>query len=603
MNIFSYLKSHLSITDVIGQYTTLKRAGVYFKGRCPFHHEKTASFTISPHIGIFYCFGCHETGDVIAFIAKIEQCSQIDAVRFLADRYTIDLPQEEGWNKSTISMDKKAHYEQVCQIFAQWCHEQLTKSAIILNYLAERGFNRTSVKNFMLGYLPGGPHSIKQLLFDMQKKNILAQDLLEINVLAEGKIALYSPFEDRLLFPIKDALGRVCGFGGRTFKNNDTRPKYYNSRESDFFSKGSLLFGLAEAKKSIQQLGTVYLVEGYTDCIAMAQYDYPNTVATLGTACTLAHLKLLSRYANQVCIMYDSDAAGKQAILRLTELCWQVNMELHVVTLPEGQDPASFLTDQRDLKPYINNAQDIFIFFIKSLGDNFNTKPLNQRMAIIKTLLDTIKNLNDPLKEDILLQKAAENLEIPLSILKNELARTPIKPLPHLEQAPARVETPEVSLDQTFEHFSKLEKKIFCAIMHNMQLFNKKDILAIIDYLPMPLASLLLRLKDADATTTGSVDLISFLDGVTLQQKRHISSLLLEEQEVIDEATFDELVTQLRKKWWKTITHNIKERIAHAKRQGDDHKVQELLNNFVILQQKIMRNVTPDIKNSNHNNN
>lgn len=430
MNIFTHLKSHLSIGDVIGQYTTLKRAGLYLKGRCPFHHEKTASFTISPHIGIFYCFGCHETGDVIAFIAKVEQCSQIDAVRFLADRYGIELPDNEAWNKSSTTLDQKTHYEHICQAMAEWCHEQLAKTPLILQYLAKRGFNKLSVQTFLVGYLPGGPNAIKQLLFDMKKKNILAQDLLEANILSEGKIALYSPFEDRLLFPIKDALGRVCGFGGRTFKNNDARPKYYNSRESDFFSKGSLLFGLHEAKKTIQETGLVYLVEGYTDCIAMAQHGYSNTVATLGTACTMAHLKLLSRYAHHVSILYDSDAAGKQAILRLAQMCWQANMELQVITLPEGQDPAAFLAEQSNLAPYIAQAQDIFVFFIQSLGDNFSTKPLTQKMTIIRTLLETIKHVQDPLKQDILLQKASQHLEMPVSVLKNELARSDIQQTP-----------------------------------------------------------------------------------------------------------------------------------------------------------------------------
>ena len=423
MNIFSHLKSHLSISDVIGQYTTLKRVGLYFKGRCPFHHEKTASFTISPHIGIFYCFGCHQTGDVIAFIAKIEQCSQIDAAKFLADRYGIDLPADDTWSKSNSSVDKKTHYQHVCTTFALWCHEQLAKNSFIVQYLAHRGFNKMSVTSFCVGYFPGGPHSIKQLLFDMNKKNILAQDLVDAHILSEGKIALYSPFEDRLLFPIKDALGRVCGFGGRTFKQNDTRPKYYNSRESDFFSKGSTLYGLSEAKKSIQESGRVYLVEGYTDCLAMAQYSYPNTVATLGTACTSAHLKILSRYAHHLSILYDSDQAGKQAILRLTHMCWQANMELEVITLPEGQDPASFLTEQRDLKPYVDQAEDIFVFYIKSLGNNFNSKPLTQKITIIRTLLETIKTLNDPLKKDILLQKASQYFDIQLSVLQDELHR------------------------------------------------------------------------------------------------------------------------------------------------------------------------------------
>ena len=168
-------------------------------------------------------------------------------------------------------------------------------------------------------------------------------------ILSESKNALYSPFEDRIMFPITDNLGRFCGFGGRTFMPQDERPKYYNSKENNFFTKGSLIFGLNVAKRDIQHKEIVFVVEGYMDCIAMAQHGYTNTVATLGTACTLEHLKQLSRYASYVYVLYDGDAAGQSAILRLTELCWNVNMDLKVIRLPRQEDPASFLAKGKAL--------------------------------------------------------------------------------------------------------------------------------------------------------------------------------------------------------------------------------------------------------------
>src|SRR5579872_61857 len=356
MNIFSFIKSRVTIWDVVNEYTTLKRAGSYWKSQCPFHHEKTASFTVSPDKEIFYCFGCHTGGDAISFIAQIENCSQLEAAHFLADRYNIDLP--KNIEVSEGNAEQKKHYFDVCHLVAQWCHLQLKKNPSATAYLTERGISAQQIDDFMIGYFPTGLSAINAFVHDLKRSNILVDDLIHATILAQGKTVLYSPFEDRIIFPIKDHLGRFCAFGGRIFKPQDTRAKYYNSRENEYFTKGSLLFGLDLAKKSIQKEGFVFLVEGYTDCITMVQHGYQNTVATLGTACTIAHLKLLSRYTPYVYLLYDSDKAGQQAILRLTQLCWQASMELKVVQLPTGQDPASFLAAGNDLAPRIQSAQD-----------------------------------------------------------------------------------------------------------------------------------------------------------------------------------------------------------------------------------------------------
>src|SRR5579872_6778805 len=158
MNLFSFIKARIPILDVVNEYVTLKRAGGYFKGRCPFHHEKTASFTVSPHKEIFYCFGCHLGGDIISFVSKVENCTQIEAARFLADRYSLDIPKELETSESNAQ--EKQHYFEVCRLVAQWCHEQLYKNPSILAYLHDRGFNKQSIDYFSIGYFPGGLTSI-----------------------------------------------------------------------------------------------------------------------------------------------------------------------------------------------------------------------------------------------------------------------------------------------------------------------------------------------------------------------------------------------------------------------------------------------------------
>ena len=576
MNLFSFIKARIPILDVVNEYVTLKRAGGYHKGTCPFHHEKTASFTVSPDKEIFYCFGCHISGDVISFIAKIENCSQKDAAKLLAEKYNVELPKNIAFELSDKSNEEKNHYFAICKAVALWCHEQLLKNNAAQSYLKKRSFGPDTFDYFTLGYFPSGNASISDLLYCMKQQSILPRDLIEAHILAEGRTTLYSPFEDRLIFPIKDILGRYCGFGGRIFKEHDTRPKYYNSRENEYFIKGSLLFNLDKAKKSIQETGKIFLVEGYTDCIAMIQHGLPNTVATLGTACTIEHLKQLARYAEHIYVVYDGDTAGKQAVLRLTELCWQVNLELKVILLPQGDDPASFFIKNGDMQALIHSAQDIFFFFIDSLGQNFINKPLNQKINITRTFITTIATISDPLKKDILLQKAAKTFDIPFESLKEELQRA----APY--SGPSAPATAPETITQT-ETISLLEKRIFCAIMNNVQLLQGESRLRLIKYLPAPLRDILAKLKEAKEKTK-LVTFGLFFDTLNEQEKQYVSKLLLEQEEVIDAPAFDKLLEQLQKKQWKIIVRDIQLQLARAKQEGDAEKISLILRDLMELQ-------------------
>ncbi len=587
MNIFSFIKSRVPIWDVINEYATLKKAGMYWKARCPFHHEKTASFTVSPHKDIFYCFGCHTTGDVISFIAKVENCSQLEAAQFLAERYQIELPSTVTLEKTEKEQEQKKQYFALCKLVAQWCHEMLSKTPSVIRYLHKRGFTQESIDCFTVGYFPGGQRSIKACIQYVKKHNILLKDLIDAHIFSESKTVVYSPFEDRLIFPITDHLGRFCGFGGRVFKAHDTRPKYYNSRENDYFAKGALLFGLDHAKKNIQETGIAFLVEGYTDCIAMVQHGFANTIATLGTACTAHHLKQLSRYAQYLYVLYDSDTAGQQAILRLTELCWQANMELKVIALPIGQDPASFLASAQDLQPCIANAKDIFLFFIESLGKDFTTKSLNEKVNLTRTLLQIIHTIDDPLKQDILLQKASKTFDIPFDSLKKELGRTAHRS--DTTQPRESNKVPENSVNIQNHELPRLEKRIFCAIINNIQLFNKRNEKYLIDYMPTPLDGILKKLCTLKSTDE-TVAFTQFFDALTENEKHYVSKLLLEEEEPIPSALFEELVIQLHKKQWKIIVHDIKVKLAQAKRENNENKVQQIMQDFLELKQKIVPN-------------
>ncbi len=581
MNIFSCIKQRLSIIDVVGEYVTLKKAGLYHKGCCPFHHEKTASFTVSPHKEIFYCFGCHVGGDVISFIAHIENCTQLEAAKFLAERYQLELPQDLTFESH--APDKKKRYFKVNKLIAQWCHELLLKSPAILRYLYGRGIDKACIADFNIGYFPGGFAAIKGLIKYVSQHQILADDLLEVHIIRQGKTTLYSPFEQRIIFPITDHIGHYCGFGGRIYKKEDTRAKYYNSQENEFFNKGSLLYGLNWAKGEMQKKNAVFLVEGYTDCIAMAQHGYKNTVAALGTSCTLGHLKMLARYVEYVFVVYDNDKAGQQAILRLTELCWQVNLELKVIQLPQGEDPASCLKKKIDMNHLIGQAQDVFHFFIQAFGKNFSHQSLNQKVQITRRITSVIANLSDNLKQEILLQEAAKVLEIPYQALKEDLKQPNVPLHTKLEKT---FLTENIS-PEVFPGAPKLEKKILSAILDNTSLLHEKNRRSLYILLPDAFTAILKKLetilqKQPDYTVC---ELFELLDD---QEKQLVSQIFLSSNDRTKGEDFGYLLEQLQKKYWKSTVNNIKIKLEAAQQQGDEHTCSELIQEFATLKKMML---------------
>jgi DNA primase len=580
MNLFTFVKSQVSILDIIQSYTTLRKAGNYWKGHCPFHSERTGSFTVSPHKEIFYCFGCHISGDSISFITQIEHCSPLEAAKILIDRYHLQVPEDLQYQENPT---EKKRYHHLCEQITQWCHEKLLKSSAAFGYLKERGLSETTIKAFKLGYFPGGLQAVKYLIHDMGRHSILIDDLIEGNILAKGKNIFYSPFEERILFPITDHVGNICGFGGRIFKSGDLRAKYYNSKESDYFNKGSLLFGLENAKKQIQVAQKVFLVEGYIDCLAMVEHGFRNTVATLGTACNAEHLKLLSRYANHLSLVYDGDKAGQQAVLRIAKLCWDQTIELTVVPLPAQEDPASLLQKGHDISLYINESHDIFLFFIQSLGVNFAQKSLSEKLSLTRTILETIQKISDPLKRDFLLQKASKTVDIPFDSLKQECLLQKTADIAVKEPK----NTPQLAL-LADEQIPTLEKKLFCAIMQDISLFNKKkNAQYLIPFLSEPLQAIL-KILTTLLTTQPDIPFMQFFDLLDAGQQGLVSKLLLEEEHEIEEKEFEQLLLQLQKKYWKVIVNNIKLKIEDARRAADEQKVQELMHEFITLRKNLI---------------
>lgn len=584
MSLFSFIKQHISILDVINEYVRLKKAGLYHKGCCPFHTEKTASFTVSPHKEIFYCFGCHAGGDVITFISRIEQCSQLDAAKLLIERYQLT-PPEQWLTAEPQTYDKKKKYYTLNHLVAQWCHELLLKSPAILRYMHDRGIDKTCLELFAIGYFPSGTAAIQSLINYVSKQQFLAHDLLEAHIIRSNKATFYSPFEERIMFPIIDHAGNYCGFGGRIYTKNDTRAKYYNSQENDFFNKGSLLYGLNIAKETIQKRNAAFLVEGYTDCIAMIQHGYKNTIASLGTACTLEQLKLISRYAEQVYVLYDNDTAGQQAILRLAQCCWQFNLDLKIIQLPGAKDPAAYLKHELNIDKQIKEAQNIFSFFVNSVSKDFTQQSLQQKMQVVHKILQLISHVSDSVKQDILLQEASQTLDISYDTLKKNLSQANITPK---KPEPISSLQPEVKVVTQSLQEPTLEKNILCAILNDVSLLHKHS--CTIAQLLSENYKLIIKKIEIVQEEKKHFTVPDLFDLLSPEEKQLVSQALFSSETPDTKEDFECLLLQLQKKHWKSMVHDIKKKLQEAKNNNDTQQIINLMQQFTQLKKIMLEN-------------
>ncbi|MDQ5940329.1 MAG: primase [Candidatus Dependentiae bacterium] len=588
-SVFSFIKQQVPIVQEVGRYVRLRQAGSYLKGSCPFHKETDASFTVSPDKGIFYCFGCHATGDVLSFVAKVENLSPFEAAKQLIDSHGLKVPEEllRHAASGVKQSEEKASYFALHKCVAVWAHQQLRAHKHAYDYVLARGITDQMIDLFMIGFFPSGTRAINALLSLGMKENILAKDLMEAGVLYDsGKMQMHSPFEDRIVFPITDVLGRYCGFGGRVFVANDDRAKYYNSKESPFFVKGSLLFGYSVAKKTMQERKAVFLVEGYTDCVMMAQYGYTNVVATLGTACTKEHLQLLARSVEVVYVMYDGDKAGRKAMLRLANLCWQVDLELQVITLPNNLDPAAYLKQCHSLAEVLPQAQDIFTFFVSATAEEFAQKNLAEKMRIIEEVLEVIAKISDVVKRDVLLQQLSHAVSVPIAALRIKLQEQ-VSAFLNTEQS--RMVAPVVS-DVAIPGHEAVDAQLI-AISLNSFLQNTphhipSDVVAMLPPRARLIHEHILR-EHKDHAGVSLIDAV--LGCLSEEQRQWLTAALTFHAGQVNEQEFATLINKVVQQRWKEMVGQIRHDIAQASAEGNTEKVEELLSNFAQWKEQIQQ--------------
>ena len=607
MSLFQFVKSKVAILEVAREYVQLRPIGGYWKGPCPFHSETDASFTVSPEKQIFYCFGCHAGGDVIAFIAKAEHCTQLEGAQHIIERYGLQVPNTllatSVADQQEQAKERNAYFHS-CQEAAAWMHEELAMNASARDYLTSRGIDQAQIDYFQIGYLPGGLRAINRLTKVMAQKNVLAKELIEAGLLMEGSgNVLFSPFEERIIFPIRDHLGRHCAFGGRIFKPRDDRAKYYNSKESAAFSKGKILFGFDLAKKEIQQKNYAFLVEGYTDCVAMVAKGFRNTVATLGTACTIDHLTQLARHCNKLYVLYDGDNAGQKAILRLAQFCFEASLELHIIRLPPQDDPASFLGAGGDLAALMSKSREIFTFFVESLGGGFADAPLAQKLELAQKIIAVVVKVTDSFKRDLLLQKASEALQVPFAALQKLCAtgraaslRTPLQEVhekqneeENVDQVPPK---PAQTTTDGLKQVPGLEKTILFAMINNAADTDQQRLVVgedIIQYFSPEIQFFMHELHAVIETQAPDKRFSAFLGRLEGERQAWVMQHSLQESEKVGPQAFEHLCDQFRRKKWKIIVRDIRAGLLEAQSANDGERSKELLKRFLGLKQDMKR--------------
>lgn len=424
-SVIDEIRKHFDIVDVVGQHVKLKRSGRNYFGLCPFHSEKSPSFSVAPDKQIYYCFGCGAGGNVINFVMNIEGYEFVDAIKHLANEAGIALPEIAGSGPAVAEDEETVKMREAHDLAAKLYHYILTETTQgreAMTYLTERGFTRDEIVTFQIGYAPDS----FETLFSFLNKRGYQNDLLVACGLAsendEGRV--YDRFRNRIIFPITDLQGRVVGLGGRIIGSGE--PKYLNSPESKIFNKGRMLYNLNLAKKSIRKGNRAILFEGYIDTIAAYRAGVEYGVASLGTALTNQQALLLKRFTDQVYICYDSDNAGKLATLRAIEVLTKNGLKTMIAILPTGQDPDDYITEhgaESFNNEIIGQAVSTTTFRLTQARGAYNLKSESGRLDYIKQALIIIAELNHAVEQEHYLQELAGEFKISLESLKRDFQR------------------------------------------------------------------------------------------------------------------------------------------------------------------------------------
>ncbi len=408
------------IEDVVGDFVNLKKRGANMLGLCPFHNEKTPSFTVSPAKNIYKCFGCGKGGDPVNFIMEHESVSYPESLKYLAEKYGIEIEETQTSQAHKEEQQKLDSLYVLNQFARDYYHEQLLQTdigkSVGLSYLKNRGFTDETIEKFGLGFAPKDKDAFTQAA---KRKGYKGQQLKKLGLTSKYDSDF---FRDRVMFTIHSVSGKVIGFGGRIMSKNVKAPKYVNTPETEVYNKSKVLYGAYFAKRAIRKSDECILVEGYTDVISLHQSGIENVVASSGTSLTVDQIRMVKRYTQNMKILYDGDGAGIKAALRGLDLVLEQDMNVKVVMLPEGEDPDSYLQSvgSEAFGEFIESqAKDFILFKSELLFSEAAGDPVKQA-SMIKDIVTSIAKIPDPLKRSLYIKECSHLLKVEEEILMNE---------------------------------------------------------------------------------------------------------------------------------------------------------------------------------------
>ena len=531
-------------SNVVNDHTNLKRAGQRYKGLCPFHDENTPSFTVDPARNLFHCFGCGEGGDIYTFLMKVGGLEFTEAVEQLARRQGYELHYEEMSAGQRRALGERSRLVEINEAALAFFREQLYADvgAPAREYLKSRGFGREDADYFQLGFAPNTWEALSRHLQDRQFRQA---DLRKVGVAkANQRGGLRDTFMGRVIFPVRDLNGDVIGFGGRILPDLDygdfTPPKYLNSPETPLYHKTKVLYGLHEARPEIVRSGRVLICEGYTDVMALHQAGFANAVATCGTAVTAEHFRLLSRYADNVVLAFDSDQAGTAAAERAWELSKEHDLEVSVLVLDDGRDPADLIRDEGvdAMRTAVEDAERVIPFVIRRTLAAHDLTVEEDRVAALKEAVDLLGQVTDAeLRRVYARTEVAERLGVSIEFVERTAQRAGVELDRHqgvASIAPRRSSTDRGPVARVAAARAKLEREVLRLVLQEPSLLPDEWFDVTEGDFQHPKARAIFAA--VDAAGGAGVDIDTVLDGAPDDEVRTlVRAVALEEAEAMPE--------------------------------------------------------------------
>jgi DNA primase len=587
------IRERAPIAEVIGNYVALKKSGNSLRGLCPFHNEKTPSFYVHPNRGFYHCFGCKASGDIFSFLMHVEGKTFPEVARDLAEQTGVQLPVYDPQREAEFQRNKKqterlaSLMEKATEYYAAQLQEHADSGIARAEY-AERGISEESARKFRLGYAPHGWDSLARFF---EREGVSPSDAEAVGLISARRSGRghYDRFRHRLMFPVTDVHGRVVAFSGRALapvssmeQQKDPPAKYLNSPENPLYHKGEILYGLHEGRVEIRREDQVVLCEGNFDLVALHQAGFQNALAPMGTAFTDAHAKLIKRFAQKVTFLFDGDKAGRKAVREAYAVVAKVGLSAHVVSLPQGSDPDSFLREQgsESLRTRIVSAPTLIEYLIDESAGSVEPNPHAKADAIAK-LGPILAAVESPIERGLYVERVARKFGVAdLSLVKRELRRG-------LGRGKERAASRRDAVQQDIAPpVSELQSKLISVLIDQPTLVHYEGVHKLPQLLTSPdlraIFDSILRMVDRQ----GSLEVTALLNELDDNQLRSwLEAKLAVQQHSLDEARqiLDDGLPLLERKNIEQELPRLQQRIVEARRVGDDALAAGLTREFVEL--------------------